>query len=198
MKSKKNRRKMTLLALLLLVGTISIGYALMSTVLHINGSAAASAETWNVHFANLGTPVIVGGDDVTVTTAANIPALVTTPSDNSDDDTVTFAVSFKKPNDSYSFTVDIENTGSLYAKCTGITATTLTGDAATYLEYSYSGIAENDVIGPNKKRTVTVTVNMKNLTTLPASAISSTEISITPTFTQTNPQASNTGDSIGA
>lgn len=190
MKKQNNKRKMMLLGLFLLVATISIGYALMSTTLHINGSVSASAETWNVHFANLGTPTIVGGDDVTVTT----PAAITTTTTTSD--TVGFAVGFKKPTDSYSFTVDVVNTGSLYAKCTGINVTLPTGDAATYMDFTYTGLAQNDVIGPNHKRTMTVTASMKNLTTLPATAITGASLVITPEFTQTDPQSSNVGDAI--
>ncbi len=51
MKKKKNS-SFVVIALLLIV-TISIGYAALSTTLNINGTSTIKTQTWDVHFANV-------------------------------------------------------------------------------------------------------------------------------------------------
>ena len=53
MRKEEGKRSVVIIVLLLLVATISVGYALMSTNLLIKGTTSINAETWDVHFTNL-------------------------------------------------------------------------------------------------------------------------------------------------
>ena len=67
MKKKKNS-SFVVIALLLIV-TISIGYAALSTTLNINGTSTIKTQNWDVHFANVKATTTTGA---TVTKAPTI------------------------------------------------------------------------------------------------------------------------------
>lgn len=126
MKNNKNSRtSYVVIALLILVVGISIGYAALSTTLNINGSSTIGKASWDVHFAN----IIESDGSVEATTPASITAGNPTE--------VTYNVTLAKPGDYYEFSVDVVNAGTLPAK---ISATpTLTGVSAAqdvYINYS--------------------------------------------------------------
>lgn len=188
MKKKENRRSLVIIALLVLVGTISIGYALMSSNLLIKGTTEVTPETWDVHFENIAN-ASASSSDVTVVTPAHIVEATTTPTVASDDLNVEFSVSFKKPDDKYEFDVDVVNDGSLYVKCTDITPT-VPSALAPYIEITYTGLAENDVLTPTgatNSKTMHVVAKFKNsVTELPTSTLSG-DLTIGIEFEQTNP-----------
>lgn len=178
MKKKNNKKTVSLALLLLLVVSISIGYASLTSLLTIDGKSSISSQTWDVHFENVAnaTP---SNADVTVTKAAAIKELTTTPTDETDDKTVEFTVSFKKPGDSYTFNVNVVNDGSLPAKAK-LTVTGLTGDAATYLDWTVTGVdtTDGETIAAGGSKTLTVTVGFKSgITELPSSAIENVTLS---------------------
>ena len=191
MKEQKSRRGLVVVALLLLVAIVSVGYALLTSNLSIVGTTSTSAETWDVHFENIANAA-ANNADVTVTTPAYIYEASSgqTPSDETDDLTVKFNVSFKKPGDKYEFDVDVVNDGSLYAKCTDIEVTIPTAnDYDDFLEITYSGLAENDVLAPSgqtgSSKTMHVVAKFKDVNNLPATALSG-DMSIAIEFTQDN------------
>ena len=98
---KKNRKLLIVFVLLLF---ISIGYALLSQNLNINGYSKVHNSTWYIHFDNIDVKsgsVSIGSGD----TAATI---------NPNDDTeVSYTVTLNKPGDYYEFTVDAVNDGSI-------------------------------------------------------------------------------------
>ena len=100
---KKSNRKFVLLVLALLLFTITVGYAALSTTLNINGTSKINNATWDVHFANL--QVISGS--VSATKAATIDSGTTA---------IDYNVELIKPGDFYEFTVDVTNTGTIDAK----------------------------------------------------------------------------------
>lgn len=186
MERKEIKRSLSVIILLVLVGAIGIGYAIMSSNLKITGSTTVTPENWNVHFENIANAV-ANNSDVTVSTAAHILELTTTPADETDDLNVGFAVSFKKPGDSYTFNVDVVNDGSLYAKCTNIT-TTVPNSISNYVEITYTGLAENQVIAPNGSITMTVVAKFKeSVQTLPAATLGPANLEIGIEFEQTTP-----------
>ena len=158
--------------LLLLVVSISIGYASLTTTLNINGTSAISGQTWDVHFENIA-DITKSRTDLTVSEAANIVEKTTTPADDKDDLHVSFGVSFVKPGDSYSFTVKVVNDGTIPAKVSGIEKT-ISNNTNSYIVFTVSGIAENDVIAANSSKTITVLAKFdENATSVPSESITS-------------------------
>lgn len=99
---KKSGKKVVLSLLALLLLTITVGYAALSTTLNINGTSKINNATWDVHFANL----IVTSGSVSATKAATIDSATE----------IDYNVELIKPGDFYEFTVDVTNTGTIDAK----------------------------------------------------------------------------------
>ena len=99
---KKSGKKVVLSLLALLLLTITVGYAALSTTLNINGTSKINNATWDVHFANLK----VTEGSVSATKAATIDSATE----------IDYNVELIKPGDFYEFTVDVTNTGTIDAK----------------------------------------------------------------------------------
>ena len=99
---KKSGKKVVLSLLALLLLTITVGYAALSTTLNINGTSKINNATWDVHFANLE----VTSGSVSATKAATIDSATE----------IDYNVELIKPGDFYEFTVDVTNTGTIDAK----------------------------------------------------------------------------------
>ena len=184
---KNNKRNIILIALLFFVVAVSIGYAFLSSTLNITGTANVTNQTWDVHFENIANAT-ASSSDVTVVTPAYIEEADSehTPADETDDKTVKFTVTFKKPNDSYTFNVDVVNDGTLPAKVHEIIKTIPAGDATTYLNYTVSNLSEDEVIQPNTSKTLTVTASMKDLDYLPSQSFTAT-LAFSAEFRQVDP-----------
>ena len=101
-KFRYNKKRSTFfLFLFLLVCSVGLGYAALSTTLSIDGSAQFKDARWNVYFNNLN----VTNGSVTATTAASITNTTT----------VSFAARLENPGDFYEFTVDVVNGGNMNA-----------------------------------------------------------------------------------
>ena len=187
MRKDEGKISLVIITMLLLVATISVGYAIMGNNVLIKGTTSVTNETWDVHFTNLRNAA-ASSADVTVTSAAAIKELTTTPTNTADDLTVEFSISLKKPGDKYEFDVDVTNAGTLYAKCTDITPTvpaSLTG----LVTITYSGLAKNDILTPTGN-TATKTMHVvaqynSDVTTLPNSIVSG-NLQIGVAFEQVN------------
>ena len=99
---KKSGKKVVLSLLALLLLTITVGYAALSTTLNINGTSKINNATWDVHFTNLK----VTSGSVSATKAATIDSATE----------IDYNVELIKPGDFYEFTVDVTNTGTIDAK----------------------------------------------------------------------------------
>ena len=53
MKRRKNKKSNLIVLLLVILGSLGIGYALLTQELTINGSSKVNANTWDIHFENL-------------------------------------------------------------------------------------------------------------------------------------------------
>ncbi len=100
---KKDGKKVVLSLLALLLLTITVGYAALSTTLNIKGTSKINNASWDVHFTNLQ----VTSGSVSATKAAAIDSATTT---------VDYNVELTKPGDFYEFTVDVTNNGTIAAK----------------------------------------------------------------------------------
>ena len=101
MKRKKQRK--IYLYLLIVLG-LTIGFALLSTTLFINGTASIKSNTWNIHWDESSIDVAQGS------VSATTPEVTTT---TSTDDTLSFEVQLDLPGDFYEFEIDAVNDGSI-------------------------------------------------------------------------------------
>ena len=99
MKNKKQRNSLLLVILLL---TVTIGYAVLTANLKITGTANIKSNTWDVHFEN-----IANQTGVTPSVAPTSNNITTTE--------LTFTVDLDLPGDFYQFNVDAVNDGSIDA-----------------------------------------------------------------------------------
>ena len=121
-KNDNGNGKFFILALLLLVIGVSIGYAALSKTLNINGTSnIANNAKWDIHLTN----VQVTPGSANASKAAVIEG-----------DTVSFSVDLNTPGDYYEFTVDVTNAGTIDAKL-GSTPElpTLTAEQQKYVTY---------------------------------------------------------------
>ena len=104
MKNRKNKNKIYLYLLVIL--GITIGFALLSTTLKINGTAGIKENTWNIHWDDTSINVIgntVGASNPVVSTATTSK------------DTVSFNVELELPGDYFEFEIDAVNEGTIDA-----------------------------------------------------------------------------------
>ena len=123
---RKNKKHVTILVLLLLLGVITIGYATLSSTLNISGTSQITNATWDVHFEN-----------VSVTTGS--VAATTAPTIDTSKLNITYDVTLAKPGDFYEFTVDVKNAGSVAAKLSALPTLTGVGtDQDVYTNYTFT------------------------------------------------------------
>jgi hypothetical protein len=108
MRSNTKKLQTILVAVLLLVVTMSIGYAALSTTLTITGNNVVQAGlTWNIGFTGSSvTGVVKGG-------TSNTGRDCKTASITSSSVTLTDGVQLSKPGDKCSYTLNIKNNGSI-------------------------------------------------------------------------------------
>lgn len=175
---KKIRRKVNkplLYFVFFVFAIVTVGYAALSTTLSITGKGTLSKNSWDIHFENL---VIVDNGASVVTTAPTIDSTKTK---------VSFNITLSKPGDSYEFTVDAVNKGTIDAMLSGFSATSLTTDQQKYLTYTVTygdgaTISTKDYLKKGTSETIRVRVRFKDdltATDLPSSAET---LNLTATF----------------
>ena len=189
-RSKNN--KITYILILLLLG-ITLGYAYLNTTLNINGTTNITSANWSIYWDN----IQFGTNNVTdVTTPATISSGLTE---------VTFNVNFKEPGDTYEFTVDAVNDGSINAMISVVNSGVYAANGTTpktlpaYLEYTvtYSDgvtIAQNDLLEAGDTETYKVRVHYKE--DISASQLPSTNDNYMFKFSVTYAQATATATPV--
>ena len=104
MNYRKKKKNNMILLLLVLLGSLGIGYALLTQELTINGLSKVKANTWDIHFENL----VPNQNNVALSTG-DVAAVIDT---NTETD-ITYTVTLQKPGDFYEFTVDVVNEGTI-------------------------------------------------------------------------------------
>ncbi len=175
--------------LLAVVLVMAVGYAAFATQLQINGTANIGSE-WDVHIVSItpGTPVNGATNSSATLGENNLSA--------------TFETNLVAPGDSLTYTVVVENSGTLPAKLSDIkfeqtqtnTATGTVEGSETAKDnrtiiYSYDQIAVNDVLEPrgsdNNTATFTVTVAYNpQITSQPAEADKTSTLDMQLTYVQ--------------
>ena len=184
------KKKVTIVLFLLLLGT-SLGYAILSSNLNINGSTSLSSNTWNIHWSNL-----------SVTNGSVTGTQVTTPATIKTGDTeVEYSITLSTPGDFYEFTVDAVNEGSIDAMIESFSNKTYESNGTTektlptYLNYTvtYSdgvSLAPKQKLAANTTEKIKVRVEFKR--DIEASQLPTTTDTIVFKFNVTYVQSDNT------
>lgn len=129
--SKNNVKKICLsMLIIILLLSISIGYAYLTRQLQINGLTKIESNTWNVRWSRIA--------DEKVGRKAQIisPAKITSSVEGKNlDDIINFEVKLDKPGDYYEVKLYRENAGSIDAKLDSYSVTGL-DNTENYLEFS--------------------------------------------------------------
>ena len=168
---RKRKNEKVLLYLLVILG-LTIGFALLSTTLKINGTANIKSNNWDIHWDS--NSISVNQDSVDTT-------LPTVSKGISDNDTVSFNVEFNLPGDFYEFEIDAVNAGSVDGALDTITTKIYNSndeeleneDIPEYLKYSVTyddgTPATGDILKHGESKTYKVRVEFdRNWEQLPS------------------------------
>ena len=157
---RRNRKSTILLLLGILVLGLTLGYAYLNTTLKIDGTVNVSSANWNVYWNN----IVLGSNNVTT---VNTPATISTNKTE-----VAFNVNFSMPGDTYEFTVDAVNDGSIDAMIDTVTTGVYAANGVTekempdYLDFTvtYSDdveLEQNHILAAGSTETYKVRVHYK-------------------------------------
>lgn len=156
---RESRNKNILIgALIAVVLIMGVGYAAFAQQLTITGNANITSN-WDVHIKSITPGEPVG-------TAKNVSAEVT-PGDNTK---ATFSTQLVSPGDSLTYTVVVENTGTIPAMVDTDGITFEEGPNNQAIKYSHSGISDGTKVAANggtAQFTVTVSY-LSSVTSQPA------------------------------
>ena len=166
-----------LLAVILIMG---VGYAAFAQQLTINGNASITS-TWQVEMTNIEATSTngTGADVVSADQGADGGTALL------DSATAQFKADLKSPGDSVTYTVTVENKGTIAAEVESITFDE--GNTGAAISYSYNGINKGDVLeadGGNDTKTFTVTVSYDDVTTQPEAGKLSNTITMHVNYVQ--------------
>ena len=119
----KNRKRNRLFLLLILLLGVTVGFALISTTLKINGISRVKKASWDIHWEK-----VANEAGVDATTPAHIK-------ENTDNQVVEYEVYFEEPGQYYEFTVDAVNSGTLDGIIESISSKVNGADISTLPEY---------------------------------------------------------------
>ena len=130
----KEKKKLIIGILSVLIVVMAVGYALLAQELTINGRASIDS-TWKVEITNITQKELVGG-----TVEKNKSYNATTAN---------FDVEFSQPGDSITYDIEVTNKGTLDAVITNINVIT-TNDQE--IKYTTSGMRKGDILEKNGKK----------------------------------------------
>ena len=177
------------MALIAIVLIMAVGYAAFTTTLTINGTAEISTK-WDIHIKSItpsatATATTQGGETV-YTSAGSIKHTI------KDNYTAEFEAVLLSPSEYVTYTVVVENSGTINAKVApnGITfsdATMGTTNPTDAILFTYEGIAPGDQLNANGGTdtfTVTATYNPA-ITSQPSAAQLEKSVTMTLNYIQT-------------
>ena len=177
---KSNKRYFAVIILLLVILGLSVGYSILSASFNINGTSTIKSNSWEIG---------VGDGDIVCPTGQTCTINPTdtdslTPDESgpngaiiwTDGNTVYFKHLLTKPGDVFTFTAKYSNTGSIDAKVSSVTTSSLNATAQNFMTYDVTyangtAIAAGDTLAAGASATFKVTVAYKsNIATLPTAA----------------------------
>ncbi|MBP5678772.1 MAG: hypothetical protein J6X28_02965 [Bacilli bacterium] len=136
---------------------LTIGYALLTSQLTINGSSVIQDTRWDIHFENL-----VVKEESAPLTEGDYPAEINA----SNNTLITYTITLQLPGDFYEFTVDVSNAGTIPGKVSVVSLTGIDSayenivDYSTRYTYAYD-VQTGDLLNPGSKKNLTVRVEYK-------------------------------------
>ena len=177
---KTTKRYFSIIILLLMVMGLSIGYSVLSTSFNINGTSTIKNSTWEISVGN-GDINCPTGDICTINPAD--PEGTTPDAEGPigsviwlDGNTVYFKHVLTKPGDIFTFTTKFTNTGSINAKISSVTTSSLNATAQNFMTYNVTyadgtTVSAGDTLNAGASATFKVTVAYRSdVTTLPTAA----------------------------
>lgn len=195
MEKQRSTKVIALIAMLVAIVGVSIGFAAMSTQLNIAGTAEMNPATWSIKFENLSAASVTGA--ATEVTAPTINGTSTTIG--------TYAVNLTKPGDSVKYIFDIKNAGTMNAilssftksatpTCVGTGANAIADAALVCANLVYSlkytvapgdPITQNDTLTAGQARQAELLISYpSSVTVLPDAKVTITGLGITLVYTQ--------------
>jgi len=161
-KQGRMTRNMAVLAVIVAILAMSVGFAALQQSLAITGTTTVRASTWSISFANLRAPILTGGATI------DRPATLIINST-----TLTFEVSLGKPGDSVEYTFDVRNNGDINAKIGTVNLTGVSAAQGMNVTYTvtYSDgtpVLANDALAAGQTRTLTLKLSYDNVPVLSA------------------------------
>ena len=154
MERKKDSQVVVIAALAIAILFMSVGFALFTKNLQVNGTTTVDAAQWDIHFDPNTYMAQPGSKDITYSL-------------DSANTTLQFETELEQPGDFATFAINAKNFGTFDADLTSITLSTLTADQQQYLEYTvqYNGVTYNATttdlsipLNVNQSKTLVVTV----------------------------------------
>lgn len=150
MKDKKN---ILIGALVFVIAVMAVGYAAFATTLNINGNAEIAGE-WDVEITGITSKATGTASDKTE------PAYTAT--------TATFDAKLMAPGDAMTYTITVENKGTIDAKLSSITFTPQADGSDAIIYTVDSQPSANDVLAAGESTTVVITATYdSSVTSLP-------------------------------
>ena len=178
MERKKDSQVVVIAALAIAILFMSVGFALFTQNLQVNGTTTVDAALWDIHFDPNSYMAQPGSEEITYTL-------------DSANTTLQFETELEKPGDFATFAINAKNFGTFDADLTSVTLSTLTAEQQKYLEYTvqYNGVTYNATttglnipLNVNQAKTLVVTVRYvapADSADLPASDV---DVSLTATL----------------
>ena len=172
---KTTKRYFAIIILLLMVMGLSIGYSVLSTSFNINGTSTIKNSTWEISVGN-GDINCPTGDICTINPAD--PEGTTPDAEGPigsviwlDGNTVYFKHVLTKPGDVFTFTTKFTNTGSINAKISSVTTSSLNATAQNFMTYNVTyadgtTVSTGDTLNAGASATFKVTVAYRSDVTI--------------------------------
>lgn len=193
MEKERKTKVLIIMMLLVVITSLTVAFAVLSTTLSINGTAYLDAAKWGIRFENLSSPTRVG--KATTTGTAKIEEAKAA-------EITDMNVNLSTPGDKIVYTVDLVNNGTINAKIDNIEKTVLTSEQQRYLIFKVTDkngyeIKQGDILAKGETKKITITIEfIKDLTKedLPTST-STISLSYKLNFVQTDEKS--TSESMG-
>ena len=147
----KSRKAITILALLVVILLMAMGYSAFSTQLNVNGTAEIIGE-WNIMITDIKIENVSSGCD------AGTPEFTNT--------TATFYAKLKKPGDIITYVITIQNAGTIDAVLDDVVFFTDSKDSSPAILYETSRLKDSLAVGEKTALTLTVKYD-ENATKIP-------------------------------
>ncbi len=151
---KKSNFKYKRIGIMALVLCMGVGFAYLTSSLTITGRGHVKKTTWNVYFDNVN---ILKGQDLATLEPTTTGRSTTT---------LNYSVNFNIPGDTFQFTVDVVNTGTIDAMINLIDNTVLTAEQQKIASYTITyaddtPLATKNFLGASKRDTFKVTISYR-------------------------------------